>query len=135
MSEQQSDETYLASLTGAEWWAVLARGAFGFRYGPYTAEEAGKIMAQCVEEGVPLLLSANCGREFDWDVARDLARGQPANWRPMVEAPQDGTEIIAEVGGFETRIVWWMNWEYWREIDQEGRPGRPVEPFRWRPVE
>ena len=133
MAEKNTpDEDYLKSLNGAEWFVVLARGAFGFRYGPYTGEEVGKIMGQCVDEGIPCFVTANCGREFDWDVARDFARGEPADWRPMSEAPKDGTEIIGDVNGVETLMIWWISWEWWREALPNNECGKPVTPMRWR---
>jgi hypothetical protein len=127
-----SEQGYFKSLDGVEWWATLARGAIGFRYGPYTGEEVGRIMEQCVNEGIPLIVSATCGREFDWDVAREFARGNPADWQAMDSAPKDGTDFIAEVAGVECRVVWWKSWEWWREAGPNGSVGRPVQPTRWR---
>jgi len=132
----ESGGEYLVSLNGAEWFAIIARNNLGFRYGPYTGEEVGKIMSQCVEEGIPLMLTANCGREFDWDVARDFGRGEPANWRPMDQAPQDGTVIIGDVNGFEQRMCWWIKWECWRAVADNGSDiGQPVHPYRWRSID
>ncbi|MBB4859675.1 hypothetical protein HNO88_003004 [Novosphingobium chloroacetimidivorans] len=132
MASEQTDENYLASLNSAEWFVIISRANLGFRYGPYTGPEAGAIMQQCQLEGIPCLLSANCGREFDWDVARDFGRGQPADWKPMEDAPQDGSTIMVDVGGVETRAVWWHSWEWWRELNEDGSVGKPVEPVRWR---
>jgi hypothetical protein len=134
--EEEIPEGYLASLEGAEWYAILSRGAIGFRYGPYSAIEAGALMQQCNLEGIPLFLSAVCGKVFDWDVARDFARGVPHDWREMDSAPRDGTPIMADVNGVETRVLWWLNWECWRELADNGRDiGKPVEPLRWHPVD
>ena len=132
MTIEQADDNYLASLSGAEWFVIISRGALGFRYGPYSGHEAGAIMQRCVGEGIPCILSASCGREFDWDVARDFGRGQPADWKPMEEAPQDGSTIMADVGGIETRVIWWNSWDWWRELNEDGSVGKPVDPVRWR---
>lgn len=133
---ETSDEDYLSSLKGVEWTAIIFRANLGFRYGPYTGEEVGQIMSRCVDEGIPLTITANCGREFDWDVARDWGRGLPADWQPMESAPKDGSTILGDVGGFEQRICWWLNWECWRRVaDNNTDVGAPCEPFRWRPVE
>lgn len=132
MTDTNPDENYLASLKDAEWFVILSRGAFGFRYGPYTAPEVGQIMSQCVEEGIPALITGNCGREFDWDVARDFARGSPGEWHPMEDAPLDGGELMGDVLQIETRMVWWPQWETWRALNEDGSVGLPIAPVRWR---
>lgn len=136
MSDQpETEDSYLASLKGAEYFAIIARANMAFRYGPYTAPEVGQIMSQCVDEGIPLHISAVCGREFDWELARDFGRGEPANWQPMDLAPKDGTIVLGDVTGFEQRMCWWNDWECWRLVDEDGTSlGNPVTPFRWRPA-
>lgn len=130
--EQPIDPNYCPSLQAAEWFVILSRGSMGFRYGPYAPEEAGAIMSQCHDEGIPCLVTGNCGREFDWDLARDFARGRPADWKPMEDAPTDGSEIMGDVNGVETRMVWWCSWEWWRGLNEDGSVGKPVDPIRWR---
>jgi hypothetical protein len=120
-SDASTDESYARSLKDAEFFVILSRGRLGFRYGPYTGEQAGKIMQQCQIEGIPVLITANCGPEFDWDVARDFIRGRPADWKPMDEALADGTTIMGDVGGVEHRICWWHSWETWREVADNGK--------------
>lgn len=132
MTDTNPDENYLASLKDAEWFVILSRGAFGFRYGPYTAPEVGQIMSQCVEEGIPALITGNCGREFDWDVARDFARGSPGEWHPMDDAPLDAGTLMGDVLQFETCMVWWPEWKVWRELNDDGSVGNPIAPMRWR---
>ncbi|WP_371431356.1 hypothetical protein [Novosphingobium sp.] len=135
-NEHNTDEHYMASLKNAEWTAVIFRNNMGFRFGPYSAEEVGAIMSQCVEEGIPLTITANCGRDFDWDIARDFGRGVQANWRPMGDAPKDGSVVMGDVGGFEQRMCWWENWQVWRRVaDNNTDVGEPVSPYRWRPLE
>lgn len=127
------DESYCPSLKGAEFFAILSRGSMAFRFGPYTGPEVGEIMQQCQLEGIPVYITANCGPDFDWDIARDFARGNPVDWRKMDEAPTDGSPIIGDVNGSETRIIWWLNWECWRELADNMRDvGQPVSPVRWR---
>lgn len=126
---------YLKSAENAEWFAVLARGSIAFRYGPYTGEEVGRIMAQCQDERIPVSIVASCGKEFDWDVARDFARGTVADWRPMDEAPLESV-IIGNVSGIEIPIIWWQNWESWRELEPDlTTAGKPVAPTSWRLLE
>ncbi len=129
------DRPYEA-MAGADWYAIVARANMGFRFGPYSGPEVGEIVKRCTEEGIPVVVSAECGRTFDWDLARDFGRGQPANWRPMSEAPRDPPEIIiGDVACFEHRIFWFKEWQAWRLIDDHGRPGEPVSPLRWREAE
>lgn len=66
-----SDKGYRA-FQGAEYWCVVGTGAFAFRFGPYAGPECGKIIEGCVAEQIPLTVVANCGTEFDWDLARDM---------------------------------------------------------------
>lgn len=127
-----TDDNYLSSLKGAEWFVILSRGAFGFRYGPYSPTEVGEIMSQCVAEGIPALITGNCGREFDWDVARDFARGSPGEWHPMDDAPLDAGTLMGDVLHFETLMVWWPKWKVWRELNDDGSVGNPIAPMRWR---
>jgi hypothetical protein len=126
-------EVPLGALEHAEWFATIARKNMGFRFGPYTGPELGEILTRCTEEGIPIVVTANCGREFDWDLARDWGVGQAADWRPMEEAPTDNVVIMGDVNGIETRIVWWQAWECWREMKADGMSvGQPVAPRRWR---
>jgi hypothetical protein len=74
--EELMDREYNA-LQSAEWHAIVARGNIGFRFGPYTGVEIGKILQQSVDEGIPLAITGVCGQEFDWELARDMF-GKPA---------------------------------------------------------
>lgn len=65
------DKGYKA-LQHAEYWCVVGTGAFAFRFGPYTGPECGKIISACVADQIPMTVVANCGPDFDWDLARDL---------------------------------------------------------------
>lgn len=121
------------SLSGGEYFIIMEMGAMGFRYGPYTALEAGAIAKQCVDEKIPAYMSINMGGEFDWAFARDIAATANADWRGMDEAPKDGTVIIADVSGIETAIVWWANHEAWRRLHENGTTVlEHVEPTKWR---
>lgn len=54
-------------------------------------------------------------------------------WRSMSEAPTDGTLIMAEVDEVEMPVVWWVNFEAWREVHPNmSDVGEIVEPRRWR---
>lgn len=132
---QELPESY-ACMAGAEWFAIVARNNLAFSFGPYTGPEVGELMKRATEEGVPLVIRANCGREFDWELARDFGCGEPANWQPMETAPQDGTVVIGDIAGFERKMTWWIKWECWRVVAENDRDvGEPVAPFRWRPID
>lgn len=77
-------------LEGSEWWAIIARGSLAFRFGPYTGLEVGKIIERCVEEKIACLITGNCGKEFDWELARDLSRKSELVSAPA--APAEGGE-------------------------------------------
>lgn len=129
----QKDQSPMPTLENAEWFAIVARKNLAFRFGPFTGPEIGEIMQRCTEERIPLMVTANCGSEFDWEIAREWGRGSVADWRPMDEAPTDNTIIMGDVNGLETRVVWWQAWECWRELLEDGRSvGKPVHPTRWR---
>ena len=119
-TNQSTDDNYLASLKDAEWFVILSRGAFGFRYGPYSPTEVGEM------------ITGNCGREFNWDVARDFARGSPGEWHQMDDAPLDAGALMGDVLQFETCMVWWPEWKVWRELNDDGSVGNPIAPMRWR---
>jgi len=57
---------------GATWRVVIGRGALMASFGPYSGPEASAVVLQCIDEGVPAFLRAECSTEFDWDLARDL---------------------------------------------------------------
>lgn len=61
-----------ALLDKAEWYAIIGRHNFAFRFGPFTGPEIGKVMAQCIEEKLPLLVTAQCGAPINWEAARLL---------------------------------------------------------------
>ncbi len=72
VSEEQLDVIYTALSKSTEWWVVINRGPFAWRFGPYEAKEVGEIMTKAVEEELYVSIVGNCGREFDWQLARDL---------------------------------------------------------------
>lgn len=78
-TEQKLDEheraitnTYIALNNCSEYWIIAARGAFAFRFGPYDGKEAGEILSRAVKERIAVSVVGQCGREFDWDIARDI---------------------------------------------------------------
>ncbi len=72
LTDEQIDATYSALGKGTEFWVVVGRGAFAFRFGPYSGPEAGQILTQCVEKRVAATVVAQCGRDFDWSAATDI---------------------------------------------------------------
>jgi hypothetical protein len=66
------DTVYTSLGKSTEYWAIIGRGAFVFRFGPYTGPEAGAIMKRAVDERIAVTIVGQCGREFDWEAARDL---------------------------------------------------------------
>ena len=71
-TERAIENTYIALSKSHEYWIVVARGAFAFRFGPYTGQEAGQILERGVKERIAMTLIGQCGREFDWEIAKDL---------------------------------------------------------------
>lgn len=122
-------------LINSDVFLVFARGNIGFRYGPYKPSEVGALMERCNAEDIPATIVFQPGTDIDWDLVREWARGVPQNYRPMEEAPRDGTAIIGDVGQIEVGIVWWHSWEWWRVLDEKGQPGKPCDPLRWRPAD
>ena len=63
---------YAAFAQQHEFWIVIGRGAFAFRFGPYDPPTAGKILEWAVRERVAVSLVGNMGAEFDYELARDF---------------------------------------------------------------
>lgn len=131
--EPQAPE--FTSIDDAEWWITIARRNMAFRFGPYSGLEMGEILTRASNESIPLYITANCGRDFDWSLARDFGLGETADWRPMDEAPKDNVILIGDVNGISTKIIWWGPWECWRGLAEDGKTaGAPVHPTAWREV-
>lgn len=132
MADPANPETYLACLQGAQAFATIYRGGIGFRFGPMEPAEAGGIMSKCHDHKIPVVVTLECGPDFDWELAFDM-RGYAH--QPMETAPRDGTEIIGVFGSIdepeEKPIVWWHNLEMWREALPNGEVGAPLEPRAW----
>ncbi|HEX7874159.1 MAG TPA: hypothetical protein VF475_14695 [Sphingobium sp.] len=77
------------------------------------------------------MISAVCGREFDWELARDL-RGWPADRFPMADAPGDGRSIIADWNGIECEAQWDRAWGGGGGLIEKGKPSTPIAPLSWR---
>jgi hypothetical protein len=67
-----TDELDFPVLDHAKWYAIVSAGTIALRFGPFSGPEIGKIMTQCVEEKIPLFVTADCGAEFDWTSARAM---------------------------------------------------------------
>lgn len=72
-TEDQLDIVYSSLGKATEYWAVVGRGAFAFRFGPYEAKEIGEIMKQAVDRRLAITFIGVVGREFDWQLAKDLS--------------------------------------------------------------
>jgi hypothetical protein len=66
------DTVYTALGKSTEYWVVSGRGAFAFRFGPYTGPEVSEIMKKAVDRGIGITIIGQCGREFDWQLAEDM---------------------------------------------------------------
>lgn len=87
-------EKYLA---GAQGYAVISRGSFGFRYGPFPVEELGQIISKSIEEDLPVFVSIDCsGQPFDYQLARNM-RGFP------VEESECVAHVASEVDPSQCR--------------------------------
>lgn len=78
------------SLETAECWAVIARGKLAFRFGPFTGAEAGKIMEESTARELDVTIIMNCGKPFDWEMAKDLKGWTEKEYR------DDERRVIAE---------------------------------------
>ncbi len=63
---------YIALGKSTEFWIVVGRGAFAFRFGPYTGKECGPILERSIKEQIAVTVIGQCGREFDWEIAKDM---------------------------------------------------------------
>jgi hypothetical protein len=72
ISDADLEKTYAALNQSTEFWVIVARGAFALRFGPYTGAEAGEILTRGCEERIVMNVVGNCGREFDWEIAKDM---------------------------------------------------------------
>ena len=110
-------DKYLSCLDNAKYFAIVSRGCLAFRFGPMSGPEAGKIMEQCSAEGVPLLVTADCGPVFDWELARDI-RGYPdgdPRHEEVLDVPTESPAAQAVVG---------------REVQDHGERHLPVAESR-----
>lgn len=76
-------EAGFACIDRAEWFAIFSGGSMGFRFGPFTGPEVGKVITRALTEGLPLLVTANCGTPVDWEMA--------AQFKPEPGAPRPAT--------------------------------------------
>lgn len=91
-----------------EWFAIVGRGGFAFRFGPFDGPTIGKIMTQCVAEEIPLLVTANCGPEFNWEIARDFGKGHKIRAGDHVHhTPSKEDWVVAYVDG---EYLAWVGW-------------------------
>lgn len=96
----------------AEWFVIVARGGLAFRFGPYDGPAVGKIMSQCQDEKISCLVTANCGPEFDWELARDFCRGVPIRAGDHVHHRPSGEDwVVAYVDGDYLAPCGWPNGE------------------------
>lgn len=63
--------SYDSKLKGP-WYASVFNGNFGVRFGPLNGPAVGRVIQQCVDEQIPLVLTLDGGPEFDLDLARDV---------------------------------------------------------------
>jgi hypothetical protein len=80
-----------------EGWAIITLGRLGFRYGPFTPAEIGKLMTQSLEEGLAIVFTFNCGPEFDWEFARDACPRLIPEEEPGDDSPSLREEVEARM--------------------------------------
>lgn len=66
------DNAYIALGKSTEFWIVVGRGSFAFRFGPYEGKECGPILERAIKERIAVTVVGQCGREFDWEIAKDM---------------------------------------------------------------
>lgn len=71
-------------LENAEAWIVFVRNDFpvGFRYGPYSPQDCGRIIERMLAENVKGHIMLNCGPVIDWAMIKEFC--------PTVEVKGDG---------------------------------------------
>lgn len=70
MSEEK--EIPYHALKHAKGYAIFARGALAFRFGPFEMSEMGAIMTRCHDEGISALFTMDCGPELDWKLVSEM---------------------------------------------------------------
>lgn len=88
--EANIDKAYTALGKSTEFWIILGHGAFAFRFGPYTGPEAGEILTRAVKERIATTIVGQCGRDFDWEIARDM-----------------GLRLVLPRDRWWRRLLWW----------------------------
>jgi hypothetical protein len=95
LDEKEFEAGYSALHNATEFWVVFGRGAFAFRFGPYTPVEAGAILTEAIERKLAVTIIGQCGREFDWQLADDLGcwlAGHPQEKTQSVESDDHESE-------------------------------------------
>ena len=75
---------YFALKEDTEYWVVSGSGALAFRFGPFTGPEVGKIITRALDEKIGITIIAQCGKEIDWELLRDVS---PRAKAPEASAP------------------------------------------------
>ena len=72
---------------GLEYYLVVSGPPFAFRFGPYTAEEAQRHLAEANRQKVAVTIVGDMGREFDWDLSQ-ICMGLKRGRRKVLETPE-----------------------------------------------
>lgn len=91
----------------------------------------GQHFADARDEPAAILITASMNA-----IIADPEFQEP--WRPMSDAPRDGTEIEVRIrieeALCEVSAVWWLNLSAWRLAHPNGDVGQIIEPVEWRPL-
>lgn len=91
-ADEDVTKPYAAFNKDTECWIIGGRGAFAFRFGPYTPEEAGAVLTEATERRITVTLVSNCGRDVDWDLLRDVGMKLVLKGDPGWKAPETSAQ-------------------------------------------
>lgn len=103
-----------------------------------TNDEAARVLARAVLlTNAACFLDSDCQTCAEHNEALRLARAALQPWRPIAEAPRDGTAILGHDGDNPATVAWYENpyASYWSLcVTGEYAGGSEWEPTHWMPI-
>ena len=69
-----------------------------------------------------------------WDAVAEAVRAHTQRWRPMEEAPKDGTPVLLEDQNGRRHLGYWTQGQVPRWRDTREYQIYPAVPVRWREI-